>query len=258
MKVIAANIMAIYRRELQSYFQSPSAYIIAAIFWFLLGIFLVSIVQNVAVQQQLAQGNQPFDAPNAILQAFLLSLVSMSMVILPMLSMNLYTEERKRGTLELLGTSPITNWSVAVGKLVAVSTLFLTLLLPVMVVEGVIYSHASPAMSWGLFLVSHLGVLLLAVAILSLGLFISSLTDRSVVAAIVTFSLILLLWVVDLLASTIPGWLGDGLTHLSMLKHFTILSQGVLETGGIMLFLSYIILGIFLTAQSIDLFRFQQ
>jgi ABC-2 type transport system permease protein len=256
-KVIAANIMAIYRRELQSYFQSPFAYVIAAIFWLLLGIFLITITQNVAVQQQLP-GNQSLDAPSTILQFFLLSLVSISMVILPMLSMNLYTEERKRGTLELLGTSPITNWSVAVGKLLAVSTLFLTLLLPVMMVEGVIYSYASPAMNWGLFLVSHLGVLLLAMAILSLGLFISSLTDSAILAAILTFSLILLLWVVDLLASAIPGWLGDGLTHLSMLKHFTTLSQGVLETGGIMLFLSYIILGIFLTAQSIDLFRFQR
>ncbi|MCM1985368.1 ABC transporter permease [Lyngbya confervoides] len=265
MKIIVANILAIYRRELSSYFKSPLAYIIAGVFWFLLGSLLVTIilrvseqVANIEIQRQLSAANESIDAPNWILQYFFSTTASIVLGILPLLTMNLYTEERKRGTLELLATSPITNWSVAVGKLGAVLSLFIALLLPIMGLELVALSASDPAMSFGVFWLGHLGLVLMAAAILALGLFISSLTDNAIVAAVITYALVLLLFLIDSFATNIPGVLGEMLTHLSLLKHFTTLTQGILSGGSIALFLSYILLGIFLTAQSVDLFRFQQ
>lgn len=143
MGVILRNIIAIYRKELQGYFNSPLAYVIAGIFWLLAGLFFIVILQTIVQQaalldlqqQQLGNPNSPVDVPYAILQSFLSVMGSLALVILPMLSMGLYAEERKRGTLELLATSPITNWAVALGKLLGVLTFFVTLVLPLMAIE---------------------------------------------------------------------------------------------------------------------------
>jgi ABC-2 type transport system permease protein len=108
------------------------------------------------------------------------------------------------------------------------------------------------------FLVGHLGLVLLAASVLSLGMFISSLSDSAIVAAFLTFVLVLLLWIFEFLGQTISGPLGEVLKHLSLLKHYTSLSQGVLGSPSIVVFASYVVLGLFLTAQSIDLIRFRQ
>lgn len=265
MRKIFSNILAIYRKELQGYFGSPFAYVIAGIFWLLAGLFFVLILDELIrqvgmfdSQQQPGMPTQPIDLPNEVLRSFLGTLGSLLQVILPILSMGLYAEERKRGTLELLATSPITNWCVATGKWLAVVTFVATLILPLMVYEAITYSTSNPPMNWGPMLVGHAGLLLLAGAILSLGLFISSLTDSSILAAILTFALVLFLWILDVLGKNIHGPIGAILNHLSLVQHSNDFSQGVLDSGGVILFASYIVLGIFLTAQSIDALRFQR
>lgn len=266
MTLIINNVLAIYRKELRGYFKAPLAFVIASIFWLLAGLFFLFILQSVVeetakfdvLQSQLNEASPAVDVPGAILQSFLGVMGSLALVILPILSMGLYAEERKRGTLELLATSPITNWAVALGKLMAVLTFFITLVLPIVVLEALTFGSADPPVSIGVLLISHLGLVLLAAAILSLGLFISSLTDSVILAAILTFAVILLLWILDLLAESLGGPLGGMLNHLSLLKHYATLSQGVVDSSSIILFMSYVILGLFLTAQSIDLFRFQR
>jgi ABC-2 type transport system permease protein len=168
------------------------------------------------------------------------------------------SEERKRGTLELLATSPLTNWAVAVGKLLGVLTFFTVMVLPLLLYEAIAFSSASSTVPLAVPLLGHAGLILLAAAILSLGMFISSLTESSIVAAFLTFGLILALWLMDLAAKWIGGSFGDALGHLSLLKHYNNLVQGVVDTSSLILFASYIILGLFLTAQSIDALRFQR
>lgn len=269
MGIILGNVIAIYRRELQSYFASPLAYAIAGVFWLLAGFFFVvillgpeGIIQQV-VQRDL-QGQQfgvpvpPVDVAYEFLRTFLSVMGSLVLFILPVLSMGLYAEERKRGTLELLATSPVTNWAVAVGKLLGVLTFFITLVLPLFACEAIALGAANPPVQPAVPLVAHLGLILLAAAILSLGMFISSLTDSTILAAILTFALILFLWVIDVIAKNLPGPVGETLGHLSLLRHYTNLVQGIVDTSSLILFASYIILGVFLTAQSIDALRFQR
>lgn len=262
---VLTNIDAIFRKELQSYFKSPLYFVIAGFFWVLTALFLLLIAQNIIEQagqmdagRQLGQSGSPVDVPNLVLQNFLSVMGSILLFVLPVLSMNLYTEERKRGTLELLATSPITNWSVALGKLFAVVTFVITLIFPVALLELYLLSTAKPALPLQIFWVGHLGLVLLAAAVLSIGMFISSLTDSAIMAAFLTFVVVLLLWIVNALGQALGGVLGDALNQLSLLKHYSTLSQGVLDTPSLALFLSYIFLGLFLTAQSIDLFRLQQ
>ncbi len=87
-------------------------------------------------------------------------------------------------------------------------------------------------------------------------MFISSLTDSSILAAILTFALVLFLWLIDLLADKLNGTIGEVLSHLSLLKHYNNLVQGILDTSSLVLFASYILLGLFITAQSIEIIRF--
>jgi ABC-2 type transport system permease protein len=143
MITVLANIDAIFRKELQSYFKSPLSFVIAGFFWILTALFLILIAQNIIEQaaqsdlgRQMGQGGGgAVDVPNLILQNFLSVMGSILLFVLPVLSMNLYTEERKRGTLELLATSPITNWVVALGKLLAVITFVITLIVPIALLE---------------------------------------------------------------------------------------------------------------------------
>jgi ABC-2 type transport system permease protein len=265
MITVLANIDAIFRRELQAYFKSPLSYIIAGFFWILTALFLV-LVSDQAIKyatqndlaRQMGQGGGPVDIPSFILQQFLSVMGSILLFILPILSMSLYTEERKRHTLELLATSPITNWAVALGKLSAVLVFVVTLIFPIALLELFVLSHAKPAFPLQVFFVGHLGILLLAAAVLSLGMFISSTNDSAILAAFLTFVLVLVLWILDFLGQNISGPAGEVLKHFSLLKHYTSLTQGVLDTSSVVLFVSYMVLGLFLTAQSIELIRFQQ
>jgi ABC-2 type transport system permease protein len=266
--LIFKNILAIYQRELQSYFTSPLSYMITAVFWLLGGFFLVAIllgpqglIAAAAQADQAAQmGMAPpsFDVAYEFNKAYVGLLGSLSMFVLPMLSMGLYTDERKQGTLELLATSPIPNWAVALGKFLAVVTFYIGMVLPLMVSQSVALGAATPPVGSAGFVLSYVGLVLMAASLLALGMFVSSLTDSTVLAAIMTFALILLLWLVDAVAQGLPGALGGGFSHLSLLRHFTTFTEGVFDSSSLVLFLSFIVLGIFLTAQSVEALRFQR
>lgn len=263
--IIIANIYAIFRKELQSYFASPLAYIVAGVFWLISGsVFVFLLISDQGILQEIAQSENygmpvgAVDVPYIFLVRFLSVIGSITSFILPILSMGLYTEERKARTLELLATSPITNWVVALGKLLGVLTFFITLLVPLLIYEAIAFSAANPPVPASVPLLAHLALILLAASILSLGMFISSLTSSSLVAAILTFALVIFLGILDILASSLPEPLGSILTHISLIKHYDTLVQGVVDTSSLVLFASYIILGIFLTAQSIETLRFQR
>ncbi|MGA1265058.1 MAG: ABC transporter permease [Prochlorothrix sp.] len=266
MKILVGNFFAIYKKELQTYFASPLAYGIAGLFWLVNGIWysitLFGLLDQVAQfdQQQVLQGTppMPIDVPALILQNFLGVLGIISLVILPMLSMGLYAEERKQGTLELIATSPITNWAVATAKLLGVVTFFVGMILPLMVYEAITFSAANPPLPPTLFLLSHGGLVLMATSVLSLGMFVSSLTSSTLLSAVFTFVLVLLLILLEGIGSLMGGATGEAITHLSLLKHYGDWVQGNFDSSSLVLFASYIFLGVFLTAQTIEALRFQR
>ncbi len=141
------------------------------------------------------------------------------------------------------------------GKLIAVTLLFIFLLVPSLIYEAIAFSAAEPPLPPAVPWLAHLGLVMMAVALLSVGMFISSLTTSNMLAAILTFSMILFLWIVDLIANNFGGWIGNNLKHISLLESYNNLVRGIISVSDIVLFLSYIFLGIFLTFQSIQLFR---
>lgn len=260
--MIFSNILAIAQRELQGYFASPLAYIVAAMFWFISGLFLVEIligeqgiIQQVALSETSGMDIGSIDVATEFLSSFLAILSFLTISIVPVLSMSLYAEERKRGTLELLATSPITNWVVALGKLLAVTFLFVFMIFPSLIYEAIALGGAEPAMPFILPLLGHLGLILLAASLLSLGMFISSLTNSSILAAILTFGVVILLWIVELIANGAGGLMRSLLLHLSLIESYNNLVRGTVNISDFILFFSYIFLGVFLTSQSIHSLR---
>lgn len=259
-----SGLIAIWRKELRGYFVSPVPYAVAAVFWLLAGFFFSNIVVRVVQESQRIDlfsaqmgQTQSWDAGTIVLQEFLGLLGTLFLFLLPMITMGLYAEERRQGTMELLATSPLTNWAVAIGKWLAALQYFFTLLVPLLAYEILAFSTATPAMPLGYVVMAHLGLVLLAAAGIALGMFISALTDSTLIAAVSTFGLVLLLWVIDA-ASAGGGWLAAVLQHLSLLQHYQQWIVGNISSSSVILFATLTGLGIYLTTQAIEALRWQQ
>jgi ABC-2 type transport system permease protein len=256
------NILAIVERELRAYFSSPIAYVVLTIFVFLSGLFFRSILAQVMQmglisQMQAAQlGPRPMDMPGMISRGFLSTMSVILLFIMPMLTMGLFSEEKKRGTIELLLTAPVTDLQVVLGKFFAAGTFFIILLLSTAIPTAVLYIYSSPAS--GPILTAYRGLLLYGLSIVAIGLFISTLTENQIIAAVLSFGTIMVLWLVDVVANNAESPTSKGiLTYLSILSQLDDFMKGVLSTSHIIFYLSLMLVGLFLTYRSIDSLRWR-
>jgi ABC-2 type transport system permease protein len=256
------NILAIVERELRAYFNSPIAYVVLTIFVFLSGLFfrsiLAQVMQMALISQMQAQqlGPRPMDMPGMISRGFLSTMSVIMLFIMPMLTMGLFSEEKKRGTIELLLTAPLTDLQVVLGKFFAAGTFFVILLLTTWIPMAVLYLYGSPAS--GPILTAYLGLLLYGLAIVAIGLFISTLTENQIIAAVLSFGTIMVLWLVDVVANNAESPASKSvLSYLSILSHLDDFMKGVLSTSHIIFYLSLMLVGLFLTYRSIDSLRWR-
>ena len=259
------NLYAIYRKEMGHFFVSPVAYIVIGVFLILCAIFF-NLIFSAIVQrafQQSMQGMQyggavmPMDVPSLVLRNFFSVMGSLLLFLTPMLTMGIYSEERKRGTMELLMTSPITDAEIVIGKFLAMLTLFLLMLLPTLIYLSYMYLHSDPAAPWRLLWGGYLGVLLLGGSLMAIGAFISSLTENQLIAAVLTWGVFLILWVIDAAAQGVGETFGSILSYLSVLRHYDDFTHGVIDTTALIFYGSLIVLGLFLTMRSIDAMRWR-
>jgi len=256
------NIFAITERELRSYFSSPIAYVVLAIFVFLSGIFFQMIFSQVmqyamisAMQAQQFGGARPLDVPGEISRSFMGTLSVILLFMIPMITMGLFSEEKKRGTIELLLTAPLRDSQVVLGKFFAAVTFFLIMLLSTWVPMSVLFLYGDPAS--GPILTGYLGLLLYGIALISLGVFISTVTENQIVAAILTFGATMGLWLIDAPARNAQATTKEVLTYLSVLQHLEDFMKGVFATSHIIFYLSLTLVGLFLTYRSIDSLRWR-
>jgi ABC-2 type transport system permease protein len=259
------EILAIYRREMSSYFVSPIAYVVIGFFLFIAGLFFSVILTGVMEQsfrmQMQAQRMGPppdMDVPSMVIRSFIGLIATLALFLTPMLTMGVYAEERRRGTMEMLMTSPITEFQIVIGKFFATYTLYLLMLAPTLIYQVVMSRYSDPPMAWRVMWAGYLGVFLLGAALIALGSFISSLTENQIVAAVVTFVAFLLLWVMDLWVRGASTTMGEVFRYLSILQHYDTFAQGVIDTSSIIFYLSLAVLGIFLTLRSLDSMRWRR
>jgi len=256
------NILAIVERELRAYFNSPIAYVVLTIFIFLSGLFFTQILSQVMqmglMSQMRAQqtGPQPMDMPGMISRGFLSTTSVILLFMMPMLTMGLFSEEKKRGTIELLLTAPLTDVQVVLGKFFGAAAFYLIMLVSTWIPMAVLYLYGTPAS--GPILAAYLGLLLYGMAILAIGLFISTLTENQIVAAVLSFGTILVLWLVDAVAQRADSPTTKGVfTYLSILNHLDDFLKGVLATSHVIFYVSLMLMALFLTYRSIDSLRWR-
>ena len=257
------NIFAIVERELGSYFISPIAYVVLTGFLFLSGVVFQGVLFQVMDYQlrivlQSAQGgggNTAFDAPYVVSQQFLGTTSVLLLFMVPMITMGLFSEEKKRGTIELLLTAPVTDLQIVLGKFLAAFSFLLILLLATWIPISVLYVYGSPAS--GPILTLYLGLLLYGLAIVAIGLFVSTLTENQIVSGILGFVIALALWFFDLLANRMEGSMKAVVQYLSLINHLEDFTKGVIASSHIIFYLSFTIVGLFLTYRSVDSLRWR-
>ncbi len=225
-------------KELTHYFSSFMGYVVLFAFFAIGGFFYYLIM----VQTRQASMRQVFQNLNVILL----------FVITPMITMRLWSEEEKNGTAELLRTSPITIWEIVLGKYLAVCAFF-----GVMLSSTVVYldhhdaGHGNPDHGPGDRELA-MGYILAAMAFFAIGLFASTLSENQIVSAVITYGILLMLWVIGAAGSNAQGVLGELLKYVSIFEHLEDFFKGVIDLSHVFYFASIIFLGLFFSVKVME------
>jgi ABC-2 type transport system permease protein len=230
------NTLAITQRELKSYFVSPVAYVVTAFFLLVAG-YLFSLI--------LLSSNE------ASLRFLHSNLSVIWLFVTPFITMRLLAEEQRTGTIELLLTNPVREWELVVGKYLAALLFVLFMIAFTLYYPALLYGlggnpDVSPMLS------GYLGVILQAGAFLAVGLLASSLTDNQMIAAIISFAVLLIFWLADAVANQLGSPAKDIFRYLSVTQHFQDFPRGVIDTTHIAYFLSLIVGCLILTILSLQ------
>ena len=237
-----SSVRAVFRRELQSYFATPVAYVFIVIFLMLMGAFTFYL-------------GSFFERGQADLRAFFNFHPWLYLFLIPSIAMRLWAEERKSGTIELLMTLPITPWQAVLGKVLAAwsfAGIALALTFPIWITVNYLGDPDN-----GAILAAYVGSLLMAGAFLAIGSFLSAFTRNQVIAFVLTvvvcFSFLLSGFplVLDVFSGWAPQVLVDGVASLSFLTHFANISKGVIDLRDLIYFA--LVIGVFLFANTIVL-----
>ena len=253
------RVWPVFKKEMRLYFTSPVAYVVIAVFLILAGYFFFAIFDfftRASLQTAMnPQMGRDLNITDNVLRPLFSNVSVILLLLLPLVTMRLIAEERRAGTMELLLTYPVRDGAVLLGKFLAALALYGIMLTLTLLYPALLFYFARP--EWGPVLTGYLGLLLLGSAFIATGLFASSLTENQIVAAMTTFGILLLFWVISWTADTVGGTAGRVLTHLSLIEHFDNFGKGVLDTRDIVYYLSFIAVALFLTLRSLEARRWR-
>jgi len=252
------NVWIICQKELRTYFVSPIAYILFIIYAAIFGFFfwnMVGAFVYYGMESQMRGETFPMNINDQVIRQLFGNINVINLLIIPLMTMRLFAEEKRNGTIELLATSPIRDGEVILGKWLASVILYAAMLLFTCLNFLFLFKYGNP--DWKPMAISLLGVLLQAAALLAIGMFISTLTRNQIIAGAVTFGVCLLIFVL--------GWVGEFqystwaqvMTYMSTTTHMQSFLKGVIDTKDAIYYVSAIFLGLFLTARSLESLRWR-
>ncbi len=256
------NVWAIYKREMRAYFVSPLAYVLYVLFLVVCGVFFninfsyyTQISHNYMTMMSMRQGMGAPPMPNytdLVLMGITNVMTFILLFIIPMLSMRLFSEEKKLGTIELLMSYPIRNGEVLAGKFLAALTVFAGMLI-LTFGYALISANVVPDQTYLKTLIApYVGVFLLGTAFLSFGIFSSSLTENQIVSGVISFTVLLVLWLISFVNEIQPGVLGNICKEISVYAHFEDFSKGVIDTGHVAYYILFSAFFLFLTLRMLE------
>ena len=229
-------MFAIFKRELKAYFTSPLGYVFLAIFYAFSGLFFYIFSLSVGST----------DISSVFLMMFIVL-----MVFVPLLTMRLLSEDKKQKTDQLILTAPVSLLSIVMGKFLAAYAIF-AIGVAVMPVYGFVMSTFA-TVSWLPIWGNTVGLLLLGGIFVSIGLFISSLTENQMIAAIGGFFINLMILLMNTLKSALPnGFLQDVLSSISVYSRYSEITNGIYSLSSLIFFVSVIFIFLFLTVRVLE------
>jgi ABC-2 type transport system permease protein len=252
------NVWIICRKELGSYFTSPVAYLLLTMFGLIFGYFFWTAIEVFVVEgmeMQLRGQMFPMNLNEQIIRPLLSNVTVVGLFFIPIISMRLFAEEKRNGTIELLATSPIRDLEIIVGKWLAAMILYSCLLLFTALNFAFLFKYGNP--DWKPLAVVYLGLLLQAGGLLAIGAFISSLTRNQIIAGAATFGVCLLLFVLGWVSSFDNASWASVLSYVSVETHMESFERGVIESKDAIYYLTIIFLGLFFTARSLESLRWR-
>ncbi len=252
------NVFTICGKELKSYFTSPIAYLLMALFGLIFGYFFFSATMffvQMGLRSQLGGQNQPMSVNDYVISPLLGNASVVGLFLIPLISMRLFAEEKRSGTIELLMTSPVSDWEIILGKWLGAMAMYLCVLAVSALSIVLLFFYGAP--DWRPILTGYLGLILQGGTVLAIGAFISSTTRNQIIAGGATFAICLLLWVLSWVSSyNDAGW-AAAVAYCSILTHFEPFSKGIIDTKDLVFYISAIFLGLFLTARSLESLRWR-
>ena len=253
------KIWAIFKKEMRLYFTSPVAWVVFTIFLLIAGYFFYSIFAFFTLASMQSAMNpqmgRDLNVTDSVMRPLFSNISVILLLLMPLVTMRLFAEERRAGTIELLLTVPVRDGAVLAGKYLAALGLYAIMIALTLLYPGIVVYFAR--LEWGPILTGYLGLLLMGATFIAVGVFASSLTENQIVAAITTFGALLIFWILGWSADYAGGTAGKVLQFLSILEHNDSFSKGVLDTKDVLYYLNFTVLALFLTLRSLEARRWK-
>jgi len=235
----------LYKKEVRSYFVTPLFYVVATVFLCLCGWFFYSDLNF------FTQFGFGMDILSNFFQLLFVDIATKAMTFtVPLLTMRLFAEERKLGTIELLFTYPLRDSEIVAGKYLAAATIFLIMLAATLVYP--VYLYTIQPFSTGVVTSGYSGLLLLGLVFIAVGLFVSSLTDSQVVAGVFSLFLVGALWLMSWNEGAGSERLMNVVKAFSTFDHFWNFSKGVIDSSDVLYYLLLVALFSILTLRVLE------
>jgi len=248
------NSWIIAKRDLGSFFNSPIFYVITTVFLIIYSYIFVNILSFFSMQSmqsgQFQQMGIALNINEMVIEPSFQNMAVVLLLIIPIVTMRSFAEEKKSKTFRLLLSSPVHLKEIIWGKFLACMIVITVMVLISSYSIGFLFMIGEPDI--GPVLTGYLGILLTAGCYVSIGIFASSLTENQIVAAIITFGFSLFMWVIGWGAQTANSTTGQVLQYLSVIEHMDRFLKGMIETSDLAYFLSFIIFGLFLCYRTLD------
>ena len=257
------NFWTIFKKEIRLYFVSPIAYVVAGIFLVIMGylfyVYLIAFSMQCVQSQsygRLEAMQNYLNLNNFVVSHFFGSMGFVMLLLLPLLTMRLFAEEKQQGTFELLFTSPIGNLELVLGKFAACFTVFAGMVGLTGIYHVLLVVFGNPDIHP--IVTSYLGILLLGAAFIAFGGLVSTFTQNQVVAAALGFGGAMLFYVIGWLEHFMSGLSARIFKLLSLVNHLDDFIRGIISTDHIVFYLSFIFLMLFLTGISLESIRWRE
>ena len=250
------NVITVAGKELRHYFHSPIAYLVMTVWAALCGVIFyimtaAFVSQAMRMQMMSGAGAPPISINEFVIRPMLQGiLIVVLLFLLPLVTMRLYAEEKRSGTIELLLTSPLTDMQIILGKYLGAMVLYVVLVAITFLYIGVLFFFGNP--NARPLIANALGLLLFGAALLALGMWFSTFTKNQIIAGVLSMVVFLLLFIADWPQNFSSSTPVKVLAYMSLSNHLDNFAKGVIDLGDVVYYLSGVALGIFLTARSVD------